>query len=147
MIMSISKVEESYIQKINDKIEILNPENLLLFNNTSIRYGDVLYPGVTHTSKIAAFLLFENILSINNDGNIQVHSYCLSPLPMKGVWLNIPVGFLRTLLNIYLCDRRWGITKWICCRKNSQPHYEIVSDMKAYGSWDEFMEALPKNRE
>lgn len=43
-------------------------------------------------------------------------------------------------------DRRFGVIKWLCLRRNEQPQPAVERDMRAAGSWHTDLDALPANR-
>lgn len=57
----------------------------------------------------------------------------------------LPHDEIGPLFKMWHADKRWGADKWCCLRRNMQPQGPIVRDMKLSGSWDDVMEALPKN--
>ena len=48
------------------------------------------------------------------------------------------------LYKAWHADRKWGVIKWVCAKRNLQPQVPIVRDMKAAGAWTDELEALPK---
>ena len=42
-------------------------------------------------------------------------------------------------------DRKWGVLKWCCAKRNVQPQRPIRRDMVKDGAWDDAMAGLPKN--
>lgn len=54
---------------------------------------------------------------------------------------------LPVLYKAVKADPKNAVVKWACKKRNLQPQRPIVTRMKADGSWDDEMEALPKNGE
>lgn len=54
---------------------------------------------------------------------------------------------LEDLYNMWKLDRRWGVDKWCCKKRNLKPQSPIIEDMKKEGAWDEMMELLEDNPE
>jgi len=42
-------------------------------------------------------------------------------------------------------DKKWGVDKWCCVKRNEKPQKPIVLAMKNEGSWDDAMDNLPDN--
>lgn len=40
---------------------------------------------------------------------------------------------------------KWGSTKWVCIKRNTQPQLAIINKMKEDNYWDDIMENLPLN--
>lgn len=58
---------------------------------------------------------------------------------------DIKLEELPNLYRLWLENKRWGSTKWVCQKRNEKPQEPIENDMKKEGVWDEKMEALPEN--
>ena len=53
---------------------------------------------------------------------------------------------IRTLLESYLKDSRYGVILWVCKKRKEQPQKALIEMMKKEGAWDDEMEALPSNK-
>lgn len=52
---------------------------------------------------------------------------------------------IEGLYNFYLKDKKCGVIKWACIKRNQKPQGPMVKYMKENGSWDETLEKLPEN--
>ena len=50
------------------------------------------------------------------------------------------------LLEYYLENRTYGVTKWVCIKRNQQPQKPLADSMKRDGIWNDIMESLPHNK-
>lgn len=49
------------------------------------------------------------------------------------------------LYRLYKSDPTWGAVRWACLHRNQHPRAEVEQAMRAAGSWDGALEALPPN--
>ena len=53
---------------------------------------------------------------------------------------------LYKLLEFHLENKTYGVTKWVCIRRNQQPQKPLADAMKRQNVWNDVMESLPHNR-
>lgn len=141
-------LEARYIEGVNNKIAILQPDNLILeIDDKPIKYGNVITPYSYHYGKIAAYLLLENVLNVKENGQLCIDIYFMKNIPVNPEQsIVINPSFMPTLLKIYLCDKTWGVIKWVIFYLNMKPSIRTVHSMKMNRVWDDDMESLPDNR-
>lgn len=59
--------------------------------------------------------------------------------------INYCDGEIIDLYNFWKDDNHWGITKWLCFKRNMQPLKEIKRQMIKDNSWDSELENLPED--
>lgn len=52
---------------------------------------------------------------------------------------------IEELYRIWRNDKRWGVQKWCCKKRNERPQMPVEKKMKEDGAWDDMMEELPLN--
>jgi hypothetical protein len=116
-------------------------------------YDDVvvLIDGREHIyeEKAAAVLLQDGILFVN-DGTDPESIYLFVECNDVFAWGHADAEHLYTedlleLYKLHMLNPNWGSVQWVSFKRNMQPQDSIIAAMKENGSWNDRLEALPKN--
>ena len=142
------------MSKIRQKINELKSQLLFedfIFMDTDGRILDYDEEGMI------SYLLDEDVLFCNSrkyidlDGK-ETPSTIVLFVNCSDIWSwacsdaeEIDTEELPELCERYMIDKKWGIVKWACQKRNMRPQKPIRDDMKKEGVWCKMMENLSPN--